>query len=151
MLQTSPSRLRQGAIILNNLGQLLTTSETGQPWLELPDVRFQILDCLARTSPFLPHICELKTVPAKARIIRLDAIQESCFVVEFIPETPTLSKLTKRQKEICDYAISGATISEIANSMEISNETVKTHLRDIYRKLGVSTRLELAAALRLPL
>lgn len=151
MLQTSPSRLRQEAIILNNTGQLVTTSETGQAWLELPDVRFQILDCLAHTSPLLPHVCELKTVPAKARIIRLDAIQESCFVVEFIPETPTFSKLTKRQKEICICAISGATISKIARHLGISNETVKTHLRDIYRKLGVSNRLELAAALHLTL
>ena len=40
---------------------------------------------------------------------------------------------------------SGASLSEVARQLYLSPNTVKTHRRSIYRKLGVSTRAELLA------
>jgi DNA-binding CsgD family transcriptional regulator len=55
--------------------------------------------------------------------------------------------LTERQLEVAEYAGAGATNAEIARAMGISPETVKTHMKSIYERLGVSTRQELAVAL----
>ena len=54
------------------------------------------------------------------------------------------------QRETVKYAAAGATLSEIAQALGRKPETVRTHLREAYRRLGVSSRLELARALREP-
>ena len=38
----------------------------------------------------------------------------------------------------------GATNGQIAHSLSIGLETVRTHARNIYRKLGISSRRDLA-------
>jgi len=53
-------------------------------------------------------------------------------------------KLTKRQLEIADCARRGFTDGQIANAFSISINTVKTHLKNIYEKMEVSGRTELA-------
>ncbi len=52
--------------------------------------------------------------------------------------------LTRRQREIAEYAAAGATVSEIADVLDLSPYTVKTHLKNIYCRLGVASRVELA-------
>ncbi|MFB3915279.1 MAG: response regulator transcription factor [Terriglobales bacterium] len=62
------------------------------------------------------------------------------------PRGPALpaSSLTKREYEVVAAVVSGATNKAIAEEFAISEDTVKRHLTNIYDKLGVSTRLELA-------
>jgi DNA-binding CsgD family transcriptional regulator len=55
--------------------------------------------------------------------------------------------LTPRQLEVCECAASGATVDEIAAHLHISPGTVRTHLKTVYRNLGVANRVELARAL----
>lgn len=55
--------------------------------------------------------------------------------------------LTARQLEIAELASDGATIREVAGHLGLSSHTVRTHLRNIYRVLGVGNRLELAHSL----
>jgi two-component system, NarL family, nitrate/nitrite response regulator NarL len=52
--------------------------------------------------------------------------------------------LTSREVEIVSAIREGNSNREIAGKLEISEETVKRHLSNIYGKLGVSSRLELA-------
>lgn len=52
--------------------------------------------------------------------------------------------LTAREIEIVDAIKEGSSNREIASKLAISEETVKRHLSNIYGKLGVSSRLELA-------
>jgi len=52
--------------------------------------------------------------------------------------------LTPRELEIVSAVVAGYANKEIAEYFKISEDTVKRHLSDIFRKLGVSTRLELA-------
>jgi two-component system nitrate/nitrite response regulator NarL len=52
--------------------------------------------------------------------------------------------LTSREVEIISAIKEGSSNREIASKLAISEETVKRHLSNIYGKLGVSSRLELA-------
>jgi DNA-binding NarL/FixJ family response regulator len=52
--------------------------------------------------------------------------------------------LTPRELEIISAVVAGFANKEIAEYFKISEDTVKHHLSNIFDKLGVSTRLELA-------
>jgi DNA-binding NarL/FixJ family response regulator len=55
--------------------------------------------------------------------------------------------LSRREREIANLAAKGFSDLNIAERLEISEGTVGRHLHNIYRKLGVSSRLELADVL----
>ena len=50
--------------------------------------------------------------------------------------------LTMREVEILGHLTHGATNDQIASALFLSRHTVKTHLYNIFRKLGVSNRLQ---------
>ena len=57
--------------------------------------------------------------------------------------------LTQRESEILSFMVTGLSNRGIANKLVIGDETVKSHLRSIYRKLGVGDRTSaVATALR---
>jgi two-component system, NarL family, nitrate/nitrite response regulator NarL len=53
-------------------------------------------------------------------------------------------RLTPRELEIVSAVVAGYANKEIASHFKISEDTVKHHLSNIFDKVGVSTRLELA-------
>jgi DNA-binding NarL/FixJ family response regulator len=53
--------------------------------------------------------------------------------------------LTPREAEVLELLQSGRSNAEIANALHVGVETVRTHVRRVYRKLGVRTRRELRA------
>jgi DNA-binding CsgD family transcriptional regulator len=57
--------------------------------------------------------------------------------------------LTRREAEVLAKLHQRRTNAQIAADLHISVETVRTHARHIYRKLGVSSRRELLAPLTL--
>ncbi len=52
--------------------------------------------------------------------------------------------LTTRELEIVATVVTGASNKDIARRLSIGEDTVKHHLSNVFDKLGVSTRLELA-------
>ena len=52
--------------------------------------------------------------------------------------------LTAREREIADLVAAGHTNREIAEQLVLSTRTIEAHLRNIYAKLGVRSRVELA-------
>ncbi len=54
------------------------------------------------------------------------------------------SQLTGRERQIVREILSGAANRDIAKAFHLSEGTVKRHLSNIYNKLGVANRLELA-------
>jgi DNA-binding NarL/FixJ family response regulator len=50
--------------------------------------------------------------------------------------------LSPRQQEIVDLLVLGKSNKEMADKLCLSNDTVKAHLQHIFRKIGVSSRLE---------
>ncbi|MCZ7536266.1 MAG: helix-turn-helix transcriptional regulator [Acidimicrobiia bacterium] len=61
----------------------------------------------------------------------------------------TLSEpLTRRERDVLRFLPSRLTVREIADELFISGNTLKFHLKLIYRKLGVSSRAEAAEIAR---
>jgi len=54
--------------------------------------------------------------------------------------------LTQREAEVLELLQQGASNAEIAVELHVGVETVRTHARNIFRKLGVANRRELAGA-----
>lgn len=63
-----------------------------------------------------------------------------CHVAE--PSPNPLMRLTPRQVEVLMQLSRGLSNQEIADRLSVSEETVRTHLRDAYRLLGVRNRTE---------
>jgi DNA-binding NarL/FixJ family response regulator len=56
--------------------------------------------------------------------------------------------LTPREAEVLELLQDGATNAQIANQLSIGIETVRTHARNIYRKLGIASRRDLTRLAR---
>ena len=57
-----------------------------------------------------------------------------------LADTPTVPRLTERELDILRQLVTQGSRRELAESLYVSPNTVKTHLRSVYRKLGVATR-----------
>jgi RNA polymerase sigma factor (sigma-70 family) len=55
-----------------------------------------------------------------------------------------LERVTPRERQIVDLLSAGASNKEIAKRLNVTERTVKAHLTAIFRKLGLSGRLQLA-------
>src|SRR5213083_506410 len=64
----------------------------------------------------------------------------------FCPRDTPTDLLTPRERELVSLVAAGASNKDIATRLAISIKTVKTHLTSVFKKLGLSTRLELAVA-----
>lgn len=50
--------------------------------------------------------------------------------------------LTVRERQVLLLISTGLTYGEIADKLNVSHETVKMHLKNIYRKLNVQNKIE---------
>lgn len=67
--------------------------------------------------------------------------------VLFSENSLTTLGLTRREAETAEFIAKGLSNTEIASAMDISENTVKTHLANIYKKLGLNYRTELMSLL----
>ena len=58
--------------------------------------------------------------------------------------SPPPSPLTSREQELLELLVRGHSYGDAAKALQISVNTVQTHVRSIYRKLEVSTKAEAA-------
>lgn len=71
------------------------------------------------------------------------SMRERTLRTHAVPPHPTFG-LTPRQLDIVSAIVDGATNNDIAQQFSISSKTVKYHLTNMFDKLGVSNRVELA-------
>jgi DNA-binding CsgD family transcriptional regulator len=65
-----------------------------------------------------------------------------------LPAAPSLAALSPREREIAALVHRQRTNREIAEELFLSEKTVQTHLRNIFAKLGVSSRVAVALAVQ---
>jgi len=54
--------------------------------------------------------------------------------------------LTPREEQVAQLVASGASNKDVASTLFVNAQTVEYHLANVYRKLGIRTRTELALA-----
>jgi DNA-binding NarL/FixJ family response regulator len=60
---------------------------------------------------------------------------------------PIMTRLTDREREVAALVCNGLPNKTVAQKLNVSEGTVKTHLHHIFQKLGVRGRSELPVAL----
>lgn len=58
--------------------------------------------------------------------------------------SPARTKLTRREREILALISTGASNDQVADRLTISSNTVRTHIYNLYRKIGVPNRMQAA-------
>jgi DNA-binding NarL/FixJ family response regulator len=81
----------------------------------------------------IPHLLEELTILTEQR--RRDAPGKA---------DERLGRVTPRERQIVDLLSAGASNKEIAKRLNVTERTVKAHLTAIFRKLGLTGRLQLA-------
>lgn len=128
-----------------------------------PDPELALMCLRAGAGGFLPKTVPLETLP---RAIRAAADGEPvvtrALTLELIERLrrsspdgeglrPVRSPLTSREWEVLDLLCQRRSTDEIAESLVLSGETVRSHVKNILRKLGVRSRqqaVEVAKELR---
>lgn len=85
------------------------------------------------------ELCKAIKVVAQGQTYLPSQISRS--LVEEI-RTPVSEPLTEREKDVLRLLVQGNSNKEIARSLHIAEETVKTHIKRIYGKLGVQSRAQ---------
>lgn len=67
---------------------------------------------------------------------------------DFLKILPVFS-LSQRENEILNLILEGKTNLEMANTLYLSNHTIKTHIHNIYSKLAINSRFELIKLINL--
>ena len=88
--------------------------------------------------------------PASAALARAQTLAARCEGAHTpgLASAATVVPLTDREREVGTLAASGLSSKDIADRLFLSVRTVENHLQNVYSKLGVAGRGELADALR---
>lgn len=81
---------------------------------------------------------------ASRTLVGAVALGRGCGLIAQAPPPP----LTARERQIASLIMNGFSDANIAAQLRLSEETVGAHLRRIYRKLGVHSRIEMTTRLR---
>ncbi|MEM7215669.1 MAG: GAF domain-containing protein [Pseudomonadota bacterium] len=65
-------------------------------------------------------------------------------------DTTTIEPLSNREQEVADAYAEGKSYKEIARDLGLSPTTIRSHLRTVYGKLGVTSKIELSQFLNDP-
>jgi DNA-binding NarL/FixJ family response regulator len=143
---------RPDVVILNFAG-LGRPAALRELHARFPEIRLMVLadnpspaDC-RQLIGFGATVCLSKATEARDLLQAIDLASRG---LQVLPSTdapgcaPTdAAPLTPREADVLELLQSGQSNAEIAAALHVGVETVRTHVRSIYRKLGVSTRRDL--------
>jgi DNA-binding CsgD family transcriptional regulator len=82
------------------------------------------------------------------RVEQLNAVRSRLGLAGEAPTDEGVAVLTPREREVATLIADGLTNAELAKRLYISPRTAAVHVSNILRKLGVTSRTDVAAALR---
>ena len=100
-------------------------------------------DFTRRDIDLLNAIGPAFTNSMRTALLREGKTGSSVKLIPAIDRIATETRLTKREKEVCLAVLNGLSDREIAENCGISFSTVRTHLKHIYEKFGISSRNQL--------
>jgi DNA-binding NarL/FixJ family response regulator len=142
-------------VAIINFGSLENAAELRKLHRQYPETRLIVL--ANRPTPsesrqmlaFGATACLSKSSEARDVLHAIHLASRGLHVLPSVQHTappgPGPEVLTPREAEVTELLQSGKTNAEIAHELHVSIETVRSHARRIYRKLGVKTRRELQA------
>ncbi len=83
---------------------------------------------------------------ARVRSVELNRSKARGFalaVSEFPPDRPAEEPMSRRELAVYNLLAQGRSTKEIAAELCVSENTAKTHIKHIFKKLGISSRLEI--------
>jgi DNA-binding NarL/FixJ family response regulator len=140
-------------VALLNFGSLRSASEVRDLHRAFPGTRLVVLanrptsaECRQMLA-FGATACLAKSTQARDVLHAIHLASRGLHVmppasVEY-PDVVGPELLTPREADVLELLQSGRSNAEIANALHVSVETVRTHARRVYRKLGVRTRRDL--------
>jgi two-component system nitrate/nitrite response regulator NarL len=91
------------------------------------------------------EICDAIAAVGRGKTVISDTIEDGVFEQMRLRKTEEPSGLSQRELEVLPLLADGLSSSEIGKRLFIGESTVKTHLRNLYGKLGVSDRASAVA------
>ena len=152
----------QPRVAILNFGSLLSPLEVRDLHAAHPETRLVVL--ANRPTPsecnqmlaFGATACLSKETQARDILSAIHLASRGLHVLpktarEFgLAKLPGPELLTPREADVLELLQQGCTNAQIAMTLHVGVETVRTHARNIYRKLGVKTRRELATLASVP-
>lgn len=145
-------------VVLGKSGEVEMASDEGLRWLEEEGVRPSLRAAALRARTEGSPRTSARARTARGALLPVELVRlvgrvgESFLVVPLAAsangERGAKHLLTPMQQQVSELLLTGATLSEIGELLGVSAETVKSHTKGIYLRLGVSTRVELARVLK---
>jgi DNA-binding NarL/FixJ family response regulator len=148
-------RAQEPDVAILNFGSLSSAAELRDLHRDRPAIRLVVLANRPTTAEcrqlmaFGATACLAKSTQARDVLHAIHLASRGLHVLPpaaiDVPEPMGPELLTAREADVLELLQSGRSNAEIAGALHVSVETVRTHARRIYRKLGVKTRRELHA------
>jgi len=153
--QSPPPSPRPGSfavaeLIVETDGRVSFASAAARSWLSLPGFASALSTQVAGLNSHEPVTVKVIEL-ANATILRLDGDEgRMLYLVHLVPVSswPPTSSLSPTQLRVAERAALGMTVEAVATELAIKAHTVRSHLKEAYRRLDVANRVELADALR---
>lgn len=144
-------------VAILNFGSLASSVELRELHRAVPDTRLVVLanrpspsECRQMLS-FGATACLAKSTEARDVLHAIHLASRGLHVLPPAAATGAAALdlgpelLTARETEVLELLQAGRSNAEIAHELHVSVETIRTHARRVYRKVGVKTRRELRA------
>lgn len=125
---------------------LLTAAVDPEPIVAA--MRLKVDGLMLKGAPGEVLVRAAEAVAGGAQWIDREAMQQAVGLLAQTPEALTPMPLTPRERDVAGLVAVGRRNKEIARELGISEGTVKMHLHNLYEKLSVSSRTELALLVR---
>ncbi len=87
----------------------------------------------------------IQTIKQGTLFIDSDLLERAMLLAKAGTKTSVLDLLSPREREVAQEVALGRRNREIAQAINVTEGTIKIYLHNIYRKLGIGSRTELAA------
>ncbi len=142
---------KPGFAILDANAEVRFADAIARAWLDVHAIRLSVAHELMQLAASGRRASCFSAVGTEARLGVLEG-DGIVYLAELRPAQPLLldaaSHLTPMQRKVADFASTGSTVQEIACALAVAPDTVRTHLREIYRRLSVGNRVELSRAMK---